>query len=259
VAKITLQSITAAFSSISKLNANFSAIATAFENTLSRDGTSPNAMSADLDMNSNRILNLPTALNAAEPPRFDQLQTLIANAGFDWKGAWVTSTAYVANELVENNGTAYICILAHTSGSDMDEPGVGANTATYWDVIAEKGDTGATGAQGPAGVGFDSLNAQTGTTYTPVLSDANDTYITLSNASPITFTVPPNSSVAYPVGTVLTIEQIGAGQVTVAQGSGVTVNVYSADTLNLAGQYAVATLVKRATDTWTLTGRLELA
>ena len=90
MAKITLQSITAAFSSISKLNANFSAIATAFENTLSRDGTSPNAMSADLDMNSNRILNLPTALNAAEPPRFDQLQTLIANAGFDWKGEEIT-------------------------------------------------------------------------------------------------------------------------------------------------------------------------
>lgn len=65
MAKITLSTITSAFSAITSLNANFAAIATAIENTLSRDGTSPNAMGADLDMDSNFILNLPTPTNAA--------------------------------------------------------------------------------------------------------------------------------------------------------------------------------------------------
>ena len=39
------------------------------------------------------------------------------------------------------------------------------------------------------------INAQTNTTYTPVLADANSTLVTLSNASAITVTIPPNSSV----------------------------------------------------------------
>ena len=42
------------------MNANFDAIAAALENTVSRDGTSPNSMSADLDMNSHQVINLST-------------------------------------------------------------------------------------------------------------------------------------------------------------------------------------------------------
>lgn len=252
MAKITLQSILSQFSSIAKLNANFTAITTAFDNTLSRDGTSPNAMGADFDMNSNKILNLPTATTSTEPTRLDQVQTLIANAGFDWKGAWITSTAYVENELVSNNGQVYICILEHTSDS-TNEPGVGASEATYWDLFSSKGDQG---IQGPAGTSFDSVNDQTGTTYTFVLGDANSVYVRATNAGAITVTVPPNSSVAYAVGTTLTLEQGGAGVVTVAQGSGVTINKNAADTLALDGQYSVVSLVKTDTDTWTITGRL---
>lgn len=54
---------------VSAINANAALIETALENTLSRDGTSPNQMSADLDMNSNRILNLPAAGSGTEPVR----------------------------------------------------------------------------------------------------------------------------------------------------------------------------------------------
>lgn len=43
---------------LATLNANFTAIETAMENTLSRDGTSPNTMNADFDMNDNDILNV---------------------------------------------------------------------------------------------------------------------------------------------------------------------------------------------------------
>lgn len=58
------------------INANSTAIETAFENTLSRDGTSPNTMLASLDMNSNRILNLPDAVSAQEPATLAQLQAV---------------------------------------------------------------------------------------------------------------------------------------------------------------------------------------
>lgn len=96
-------------------------------------------------------------------------------------------------------------------------------------------------------------NAQTGTTYTVVLAD-KDKLVELSNASAITLTVPLNSSVAYPVGTQINLLQTGAGQVTVAGISGVTVNATPG--LKLRTQWSSATLIKRATDTWVLVGDL---
>lgn len=105
-----------------------------------------------------------------------------------------------------------------------------------------------------ASIAANTVSSQTGTAYTAVLGDA-DTYIRFSNASAITFTIPPNSSVAFQVGTVIEIEQAGAGALSVAAGSGVTINSRAAD-LTLAGQYAVAFLKKVATDTWTLNGDL---
>lgn len=58
MAKLTLNPITSGYASVAALNENFEAIEDALENTLSRDGSIPNTMSADLDMNSNSILNL---------------------------------------------------------------------------------------------------------------------------------------------------------------------------------------------------------
>jgi hypothetical protein len=59
------------------INDNFDLIETAFENTLSRDGTSPNAMEANLDMNDNRILNLPSAVSTTEPVRLGDLTLIL--------------------------------------------------------------------------------------------------------------------------------------------------------------------------------------
>jgi hypothetical protein len=98
------------------------------------------------------------------------------------------------------------------------------------------------------------LNAQTGTTYTLVLTDAHK-MVTLSNASAITATIPPNSSVAFDVGDQVNLMQLGAGQVTVAAGAGVTLR--SAGSLvKTSAQYAVATALKIASDEWVLIGNL---
>lgn len=100
-----------------------------------------------------------------------------------------------------------------------------------------------------------SVNAQTGTTYTLVLADAGK-LVTLDNGSAITLTVPTNASVAYPVGTVIAVAQLGAGTVTVQGDTGVTLNGASAGSEALSGQYATAALTQIATDTWLVTGGL---
>jgi hypothetical protein len=73
MSKITLNNVTTFQNDTTAANivdTNNATIVTAFDNTLSRDGTSPNQMGANLDMNSNRILNLPAPSTAQEPLRF---------------------------------------------------------------------------------------------------------------------------------------------------------------------------------------------
>ena len=100
------------------------------------------------------------------------------------------------------------------------------------------------------------FNAQTGTTYTFVLADADNKLVTLSNAAAIAVTIPLNSSVAFPTGTQLNIIQIDAGQVTVSGAGGVTVvsTGATAATPTCRAQYSAMTLVKRDTDSWYAVG-----
>ena len=94
-------------------------------------------------------------------------------------------------------------------------------------------------------------NAQTGTAYTLVLTDAGK-LLTLNNAAAVTLTIPANASVAFPTGTRIDLLQYGAGQVTVG-GAGVTIRS-SGSKLKLAGQYSGATLWKKGTNEWVLIG-----
>jgi hypothetical protein len=93
-----------------------------------------------------------------------------------------------------------------------------------------------------------------GTVITPVFSQEGSLIITTS-ASAVTFVVPANVSVSYPVGTTLAVLQSGAGTVTFSPAGGVTVNS-SGGLLAINGQHASASLLKTATDVWTLVGNL---
>ena len=97
------------------------------------------------------------------------------------------------------------------------------------------------------------LNAQTGTTYTLALTDSGK-FVTCSNGSAITVTIPTNSAVAFPVGSQVNVLQLGAGQITFG-GAGVTMYAQGSKTKTF-GQYSIATLVKIATDTWVLCGNI---
>ena len=95
-------------------------------------------------------------------------------------------------------------------------------------------------------------NEETGS-YTLVLGDAQGV-VEMNVATANTLTIPPNSSVAYPIGTSILVVQTGAGQTTITAGAGVTINSYLG--LKIIGQWAGCTLIKRATDTWVAVGGL---
>src|SRR5690348_429895 len=100
MSKLILNNIgtdTAFQTAISTLNANNDAIETALDNTLSRNGAFPNTMGSNIDMNSNRIVNLPDAASISEPITFNQAHTLgtggtvnISNAGGNELSYWDT-------------------------------------------------------------------------------------------------------------------------------------------------------------------------
>lgn len=78
--KITLNNVGSlidATTAASTINANFGVIRTAFDNTFSRDGTTPNQMFAPIDMNSNSIVNLPSPVATTSPLRLQDLNTFI--------------------------------------------------------------------------------------------------------------------------------------------------------------------------------------
>jgi hypothetical protein len=89
--------------------------------------------------------------------------------------------------------------------------------------------------------------------YTLVLAD-KDKMVEMGNASANNLTVPLNSSVAYPIGTKITVVQTLAGQTTIAPTGGVTIN--GTPGLKLRAQWSAVTLVKRAENTWVAFGDL---
>ena len=97
------------------------------------------------------------------------------------------------------------------------------------------------------------LNAQTGTTYSLVIADATYKLVTCSNATAITVTVPPS---LFAIGDTINVQQIGAGQVTFAQGAGVTITSTGATATApiLRAQYSAATIICTASDNFTVIG-----
>jgi hypothetical protein len=67
-------------------------------------------------------------------------------------GAWSASFAYLVNDIVSHNGRTWYCKVAHNSGTTPDdEPLVGSNYTTYWEIAADAGTSGTAGASGTNG------------------------------------------------------------------------------------------------------------
>lgn len=93
--------------------------------------------------------------------------------------------------------------------------------------------------------------------YTAVLAN-NGQVVTMDNASANTFSIPTNASVAFPIGTQITVLQIGAGQTTIQAVTSGTTTIQStgaaAAAPKLRVRYSAATCVKAATDLWYVFG-----
>lgn len=122
-------------SAINTLNQNWDAIQDAFDNTLSLDGSTPNALNADLDLNGNALLNVGV-IDVDELTLNGQQVTDIATVP-EWRGSWLTATSYAKNDLVKTAGNVYICLTAHTSGTFATDL-----TALKWELMVSKGDSG---------------------------------------------------------------------------------------------------------------------
>lgn len=92
-------------------------------------------------------------------------------------------------------------------------------------------------------------NSQTGTTYTTVLADSGQV-VEAAAAGASTFTIPPNSSVAYPIGSVINFYAAGSGGLTLSPGAGVTIRNNGSPLT----QYQEVSLRKRGTDEWVRIG-----
>lgn len=112
-----------------------------------------------------------------------------------------------------------------------------------------------TSAPGAGGVlSLVEKNPQTVANYALVLSDAGKV-VEMDSISANTLTVPANAVVSFPVGTVIEVHRYGTGQTTLAPSVGVTLRS-AGDRLKLASQYSAASLRKRATNEWVVSGDL---
>jgi hypothetical protein len=187
---------------------------------------------------------------------------------------YFTSVGVIASAaLPKSTVTTKGDILAATASATVTRLGIGANdtvltadsttaTGLKW-ATPTTGDVTLTGVQTltnktlTAPIVTLSINAQTGTTFTPALSDGAS-LVTLSNASAISVTLPTNASTAFPIGSQINLIQIGAGQVTVAAVTPGTTTVLSTGATAAAPktrvQYSALTCIKVATDAWYVMG-----
>lgn len=150
------------------------------------------------------------------------------------------------------------------AGAGRTALGLGtAATLAAADLLARANHTGTQAISTVTGLQT-ALDAKASTTVTIPADVTTDHTLTLAaagtslgvdSATAKNVTVPPNSSVAFAVGTVIEVRQVGAGQVTIVAGAGVTLRS-AGGALKLRAQYSAASLLKVATDTWSVQGDL---
>lgn len=175
MSKITLSTVSSFqndVSSVAAFNANMATLQAAIDYLLSRDGTSPNQMTADLDMNGKKIINLPTGSTSTEPVTQDQLSALVISntSGSITNGSIVeahfsngaVSTRAIADNAVTGakilDGTVTSAELANNSVTTVKIPDANVTFAklpTIANQTVVGNNSGATGA--PATITFSAL------------------------------------------------------------------------------------------------------
>ena len=93
--------------------------------------------------------------------------------------------------------------------------------------------------------------------YTAVLADQYQVLLPMNKATAVAFKIPTNASVAFPVGTAITVLNKGAGAVTISAVTSGTTTVLSAGAVSASptlGQWKTAVCLKISTDSWVVAG-----
>lgn len=169
----------------------------------------------------------------------------------------------IDSSLVDLKGGTTGQILSKASNTDLDYTWINNDQGDITAVNTNSPLTGG-GTTGALTLGLDlaaasavTLNARTAT-YTVVLGDAAQVLVTMSVASANDFNIPTNASVAFPIGTILNVIQIGAGATTIKAVTPATTTILSTGATaaqpKLRVQYSAASCIKVATDTWYVVG-----
>ncbi len=188
-------------------------------------------------------------------------QVLAKNSNTDMDFVWVTDAAgditgvTVISPLTGGgtSGTVTVGILSGTT-SNLGAVQLSDSTSSTSTTLAATANS-VKSAYDLAAAAMPKLltfNAQTGTTYTLVSGDALG-FVTASNGSPITVTVPPS---VFSAGQQINLQQIGLGQVTFAAGAGVTITSAGATVAapKITKQYGAATIICTASNVFTIIG-----
>jgi len=136
--KLTISNISSRYASVAALNANFQAIATAFENTVSRDGQAPNFLDNDLDVNGNNLLNVGF-LNGVDVEDLSNLDGYVAQAevaATNSAASALQASGYVVDAsnfaLAASNEADDAALSATNSASSaLDAQGYATSAAAY--------------------------------------------------------------------------------------------------------------------------------
>lgn len=270
---------------------NFDKIESAIDNTVSRDGSAPNYMLADFDMNGKRIINLPSPQSGSDPARWQDVARgltlteipvpdLAGNSGkllstdgltlFWTPGAGGSLQAALnlsdlVNKPIARTNLGLGTAATYNTGTSGSTLGLLNSNLTFGGTnIFQGGTTFLASAQLHAD---STINTQVG--YHPVgyrgvplISADNDITLTLDmagkglthvNPAAHVWTIPPNSSVPFPLHTTIVVDNgPSGGAVTIARGVGVTLTTNGSATSadqTLTANY-VRTLYKTDTNTW---------
>lgn len=220
------------------------------------DGTIVNAdisTSAAIALSKLATGALPTAITVTSANISD---LSIVNADINASAAIDASKISGIAITAADTGTVTSAMIANDSIINAD---IKSNAAIAYSKLSLSNSIATTDlVAGAARAGFNSTQNQVVTAssnYTLVLGDLAK-LVEVNESSSCTLTIPTNASVAFAVGDRIDILQTGAGQVTITPVSGtVTINGYDGG-LKLNGQWAAATLIKRATNTWAAVGNL---
>ncbi len=229
--------------SSSTTNTTNSDIATALTNCITRDGQS--TPSANLPMNAKKLTGLAAGTSAGDSVRYEQV-VLSASLGTNVATFLATpSSANLAAALTDKTGSG---AAVFATSPTLVTPVLGTPSS---------GTLSSCTVDGTNGVGYINIpqNSQSAA-YTLVAADAGKhIFHPSTDANARTFTIPANSSVAYPIGTAISFVNMTSQVVSIA---------ITTDTMYLAGtgttgtrslaQYGTATALKMTSTTWIISG-----